>query len=201
MTGPGIRFHAATPARWKDVEELFGARGACAGCWCMWWRLARPDWTRGKGEGNRRALRRLVGEGDAPGILAYEGKRPVGWCAIAPREAYPVLERSRTLKRLDDAPVWSVTCFFVAKDWRRRGLSVRLLDAACAFAKKKGATIVEGYPVEPTGEYPAAWAWTGLRAAFEAAGFAEVARPSRTRPIMRRHLRAAVPRGASSRRV
>lgn len=184
----GLRFHPAAPSRWKDVEALFGARGACAGCWCMWWRLPRSDWNRGKGPGNKRALRRIVASGAAPGVLAYEAARPVGWCAIAPREVYSSLERSRTLKRLDDEPVWSVTCFFVAKDWRHRGLSVRLLEEACAFAKRKGARIVEGYPVEPKREYPAAWAWTGLRSAFEAAGFAEAARPSRTRPIMRRAL-------------
>jgi GNAT superfamily N-acetyltransferase len=185
---PAITFHPATASRWKDLEELFGARGACAGCWCMWWRLARSEWNRGKGEGNRRALRRLVEKGDAPGVLAYEGKRAVGWCAIAPREAYSALARSRSLRPLDDEPVWSVTCFFVAKDWRHGGLSVRLLDAACAFARKKGATIVEGYPVEPKGEYPAAWAFTGLRSAFAAAGFTEAARPSKTRAIMRRRV-------------
>lgn len=192
MAGPSpegaIRFHPLTPSRWKDVEELFGPRGACAGCWCMWWRLARSQWTKGKGEGNRRALRRIVECGDAPGLLAYAGRVPVGWCAIAPREEYPALERSRSLRRLDDLPVWSVTCFFVAKEWRRRGVTVRLLRAACDHARKRGARIVEGYPVDPRGEYPAAWAWTGLRAAFEAAGFEEAARPSKARLIMRRGL-------------
>jgi GNAT superfamily N-acetyltransferase len=154
----------------------------------MWWRLARSQWTKGKGEGNRRALRRIVERGEAPGLLAYVGRVPVGWCAIAPREEYPALERSRTLRRLDDQPVWSVTCFFVAKEWRHRGITVKLLRAACDHARKRGARIVEGYPVDPRGEYPAAWAWTGLRTAFESAGFEEVARPSKTRPIMRRSL-------------
>ncbi len=183
-----LRFHPATPSRWKDVETLFGERGACAGCWCMWWRLKRSEFAKGKGEGNRRAFRRIVDRGDAPGILAYDGARPVGWCAVAPREEYPALERARSLKRLDDRPVWSVTCFFVDREWRRRGLSVRLLRAACDHARRRGARIVEGYPVDPRKEYPAAWAWTGLRAAFERAGFEEAARPSRTRVIMRRAL-------------
>ncbi len=154
----------------------------------MWWRLARSQFTKGKGDGNRRAFRRIVERGDGPGILAYAGRGAVGWCAVAPREEYPALERSRTLKRLDEEPVWSVTCFFVAREWRHRGITVRLLRAACDHARKRGARIVEGYPVDPRGEYPAAWAWTGLRAAFEAAGFEEVARPSKTRPIMRRSL-------------
>jgi GNAT superfamily N-acetyltransferase len=183
-----LRFQPATPSRWKDVEALFGERGACAGCWCMWWRLTRSEFAKGKGEGNRRAFRRIVERGDVPGILAYDGTRPVGWCAVAPREEYATLERARSLKRLDDQPVWSVTCFFVEKEWRRRGLSVRLLRAACDHARKRGARIVEGYPVDPRKEYPAAWAWTGLRAAFEKAGFEEAARPSRTRAIMRRAL-------------
>jgi GNAT superfamily N-acetyltransferase len=100
-----------------------------------------------------------------------------------------VLERSRTLKRIDDQPVWSVTCFFIIRPYRRRGVSVELLNAAVEFAKKRGAKIVEGYPVIATsGSLPDAFAWTGIPGTFLKAGFKEVARPSRSRPIMRRIL-------------
>jgi GNAT superfamily N-acetyltransferase len=153
----------------------------------MWFRLPRSEWTRGKGASNRRAFRRVVERGPAPGILAYEGARPIGWCAIAPREAYTALARSRSLRPVDDRPVWSVTCFYVARGWRRRGLNARLLEAACAYAKRRGASIVEGYPVAPRSDYPAAWAYVGIQSAFAAAGFEVVARPSRSRAIMRRH--------------
>lgn len=194
-TGPAprraIRVHPVTPERWPDVETLFGPRGACAGCWCMWWRVRRSEWSEGKGDGNRRALRSLVRRGEPTGLLAYAGADPVGWAALAPREAYPGLERSRTLQRVDDRPVWSVTCFFVARSHRRQGVTVKLLEAAVRHARARGAECIEGYPVEPKKDsVPDVWVFTGLAAAFRKAGFREVARRSETRPIMRRMLRA-----------
>lgn len=184
-----LEFHPLTPERWADLEELLGPRGACAGCWCMWWRLKRSEWTRQKGTGNQRAFRKIVEAGDPPGILAYAGGKPVGWCAIGPRETYPVLERSRILKRVDDQPVWSVTCFFVARPWRRKGVTEKLLAAAVKYARRRGAKIVEGYPVEPRqARIPDAFAWTGFAAAFRKAGFVEVARRSAGRPVVRRGL-------------
>ncbi len=191
-TGGRWTFRPATPSRWPDVERLFGERGACGGCWCMVWRLGRKDWEAGKGAGNRRALRRLVLEGGKPGVLAYHGRAPVGWCAVAPREDYSFLERSRVLAAVDEVPVWSVSCLFVHKDHRRQGLSSRLLEAAADLARRQGARMVEGYPVVPSmNPSPAAFLWTGTPEAFLAAGFQEVARRSAGRPIMRRALAPA----------
>jgi GNAT superfamily N-acetyltransferase len=160
----------------------------------MWWRLKRSDWSRGKGDGNRRALRKVVQRGDPPGLLAYSDREPVGWIAIAPREAYPGLDRSRILKPLDETPVWSVTCFFVARPFRRQGVTVELLKAAAKYARGRGATVLEGYPSEPgSGTVADAWVFTGLAGAFRRAGFREAARPSAKRPIMRLALRAGRP--------
>jgi GNAT superfamily N-acetyltransferase len=186
---PSLRIEPVTPERWGDVAALFGARGACGGCWCMYWRRLSAEYERGKGRGNRDALRRLVLGGRVPGLLAYSGPLPVGWCAVGPREAYPRLERTRVLRRIDDEPVWSVVCLFVAKQYRRKGVSVRLLEGAARFAASRGAGILEGYPVEPPrGPLADPFAWTGTAAAFRAAGFREAARGSPTRPIMRRVL-------------
>jgi GNAT superfamily N-acetyltransferase len=179
-------FHPLAPGRWPDLEALFGPRGAVGGCWCMTMRIPRSQYARDKGEGNRRAFRAIVESGPPPGVLAYAGGDPVGWCAVGPRRDFSVLGRSRVLAPVDDAPVWSVTCFFIRKDHRRRGLSILLLREAVAFAAHHGAAIVEGYPVEPRKpEVPPVFAHTGLAAAFRAAGFVEVARRSETRPIMR----------------
>ncbi|MCA1813944.1 MAG: hypothetical protein LC624_08330 [Halobacteriales archaeon] len=125
-------------------------------------------------------------ERGAPGVLAYEGKQAVGWCAIAPRAEYPRLATARTLRPIDDAPVWSVTCFFITKE--ARGLSVALLEAAVRHAKRHGARIVEGYPCAPKEGMAAAFIYPGLVPMFERAGFAEVARPTAARRIMRRAL-------------
>ena len=181
-----LTFRPVTPERWDDLEVLFGERGACGGCWCMFWRLPRKQFDAGKGAGNKRALKRLVGTGREPGLIAYLKREPVGWCALAPRQDYVALERSRILKPVDDQPVWSVSCLFIKKGYRRRGVSTLLLRAALEFAAKHGARIVEGYPVEPSMEkMPDPFLWHGIPSAFLRAGFREVERRSRTRPIMR----------------
>jgi len=186
VTARELEFHPLTPDRWADLEALFGPRGACGGCWCMSWLLPRREFDLGKGAGNRAAFKSIVAAGGEPGILAYAGGAPVGWCAVAPRERYARLERARTLARVDDAPVWSIVCFFIAKGFRRSGLSVALIKAAAAHARERGATVLEAYPVEPYSDrMPAAFAWTGTASAFRKAGFVEAARRSRTRPIMR----------------
>jgi GNAT superfamily N-acetyltransferase len=187
---PKLAFHPLTPERWPDLKQLFGRTGACGGCWCMWWRLSHSEFERRKGEKNRRAFKRIVDSGIEPGLLAYLDNEPVAWCAIQPREAFPRMENSRILKPVDDLPVWCVPCLFVAKEQRRTGVSIRMLEAAVRHARKNGAKIVEGYPVEPKkGRAADAFVWTGTASAFRKAGFEEVARRSETRPIMRYHLK------------
>jgi len=151
----------------------------------MWWRMNRAEWNRRRGEGNRKAFRKLVRSGAEPGVLAYADGEPVGWCAIAPREEYPLLGRGRILTPVDDQPVWSVTCFFIARGFRHQGLSTALLKAAVEFARARGARIVEGYPHDAKKPTADAFVYTGLASAFQKAGFREVARRSKTRPIMR----------------
>ena len=180
-----------TPGRWPDFEKLFGPRGACAGCWCMEPRQTRTEWERCKGEKNRKLMKRRVETGKRPpGLLAYLGRKPVGWVSIEPREVFGKLARSRVLAPVDDKPVWSIVCFFVDKAHRGQGVSVALIEGAVAYARKKGARIVEGYPVEPKKKpMPPVFAFTGLAAAYRRARFREVLRRSATRPIMRRKLR------------
>jgi GNAT superfamily N-acetyltransferase len=193
-------FHPATADRWSDIEKLFGPRGACAGCWCMWARLPAGEYNAGLGARNRRALKRMVAAGEPPGILAYVNGEPAGWCAIGPRSGFRRLEKSRVLSPVDDRPVWSVVCFFVARAHRGRGLSVRLLREAAKHAAARGATLVEGYPKESEKRSADAFVWTGVASTFQRAGFREVARRSPTRPIMRRAVRGVGAAAGSARR-
>jgi len=175
-----------TPDRWDDFEALFGKNGACAGCWCTWWRMGQSEWLATKGDGTKRKMRALVKKGPPPGLLAYTGDEAVGWCALAPREDYPRLSRSKILAPVDDAPVWSVTCFFVKRDWRRRGVTVALLKEAARWVATRGGSLLEGYPTDTDKDQPAAFVFHGLLGAFRRAGFREVARRSRSRPIVRK---------------
>ena len=155
----------------------------------MTWRVPSSRWEEMKGARNRQAMRRRVLKDPPPGILALVGERAVGWCAIAPRSEYVRLETSRVLRPIDDRPVWSVSCLFIEKSYRRRGLSTQLLTAAVRFAGDHGATTVEGYPIVPkTARTPDVFAWTGTVTAFQKAGFVEAHRWSPQRPIMRREL-------------
>ena len=179
------------PATWTDFETLMGAKGGCGGCWCMLWRRTAKEVEAGKGEGNRRAMKAVFDQGDVPGLVAKTGADVMGWIQIARREAFPRLASSRVLKPVDEENVWSISCFYVDKRFRRTGLSLRLLNAAVDWAHTRGATLVEGYPIDtPKEKYPAVYAWTGFLTTYKKAGFTEVARRSTTRPIMRKRMGA-----------
>ncbi|MCX6169711.1 MAG: GNAT family N-acetyltransferase [Ignavibacteriales bacterium] len=182
-------FKPLTEKTWNDFENLFGERGACGGCWCMSWRLKSSDFEKQKGIGNKKTMRGLVKKKEQIGIIAYIGKRPIGWCAVAPREKFIRLDNSRVLERVDNESVWSITCFFIIKEFRRKGLSTELLNGVINYCKKKKVKILEGYPTVPYNKnIPAAFAWTGIPISFERAGFKEVERRSKSRPIMRYYL-------------
>ncbi|MGH2725252.1 MAG: GNAT family N-acetyltransferase [Actinomycetota bacterium] len=184
-----VDVHPVTPDRWADLERLAGPRGAYAGCWCMWFRLSGREFEQRAGKGNRRALKGLVDEGRTPGLLAYLDGEPVGWVSVAPREEFGRIERSPKLARVDDAPVWSVVCFYMARGRRGQGIGAALLEAAVDHAAGRGATIVEGYPLDPeVRKITNSEAYHGLVPMFEKAGFTEVARRG-GRPIMRRRVR------------
>jgi len=155
----------------------------------MYFLQTQSEFESRKGDKNRRAMKRRVDSGEIPGILCYDGNRAIGWCAVAPRDRFTRLARSRVVAPVDDKSVWSVPCFFIHRDYRGQGISVALLNAAAEHVRKKHGTIVEGYPVDPRGKrYADTFAYYGLVATFKKAGFREVARRSESRPIMRRVL-------------
>lgn len=181
-----LTFKPLTPDRWSDLESLFGPNGAYAGCWCMWWRETRADFDRYRGEGNRQLMKDIVASGQTPGILAYLDNEPIGWCSVAPREDYGSINRSRVLKPIDDKKVWSIVCFYIAKQHRGQGLNLRLIKAAVDYVEEMGGKIVEAYPTIPRGRKLApVSSFMGIPDVFERAGFILVAQPSEARAIMR----------------
>jgi GNAT superfamily N-acetyltransferase len=181
-----LEFHPLTIERWDDFVELFGEHGAYGGCWCMWWRLTRREFNRQQGAGNRRAMRAIVESEEVPGILAYRQGNPVGWCSVAPRHQFGALERSRVLKRLDDLPVWSIVCFYVAKEHRGEHVAMQLIQASLKYVRDQGGEIVEAYPTVPKTERVAPISsFMGFPSMFKRAGFHECARPSQRKIIMR----------------
>lgn len=108
-------------------------------------------------------------------MLAYLDGVPVGWCAFGPRTEMERLQRSRTIPKVDELPVWSVVCFVVRTGFRRRGVARALLDGAISYARTCGAVALEGYPVDTAGaRISGSFAYVGTTSMFEAAGFTRV---------------------------
>jgi GNAT superfamily N-acetyltransferase len=185
-----LSFHPLTPERWGDLEQLFGTHGAYGGCWCMWWRVKRTEFTKRQGEGNKKTFKALVDAGNGPGIIAYDRSHAVGWCSVAPREQFPVLDRSPVLKRVDNKPVWSIVCFFIKKEYRKQGLCRELIKAAIAHAVSNGASIIEAYPLDKKESKNTAFeGYTGFAGTFKKIGFVEMIRRSPKRPVVRYYVR------------
>jgi GNAT superfamily N-acetyltransferase len=170
---------------WPDLEELFGSNGACGGCWCMNWKLRGKAYDEAKGYETRQMHKSIVDAGVITGLLAYWHGEVAGWVAVEPRSAYEKLAHSRVLKPVDDKEVWSITCFYVARKFRRNGIAVELIKAAVQHVSRMGGKIVEGYPVDAPKNSPAPFIFTSTTSAFQQANFKEVARHAPTRPIFR----------------
>jgi len=175
---------------WPSLEKLFGANKTVGGCWCCWFMRPRKEVDANWGEGNKAYLRAKVEARVPLGLLAVEDGEPLGWVGVAPRSTYPRLATSK-ITQSDAVPdTWSVTCFFVHRDARRRGLANTLLTAAVDYAGARGAVAVEGHPVDTEGQKRGSDdLYHGTLAMFLSAGFELVDRRGIRRALVRRDLR------------
>jgi GNAT superfamily N-acetyltransferase len=184
-----LRIRQLTPDLWPVLEDLFGERGACNGCWCMYWRIGAA-YRKQTPEKNKQAFREIVKHGPPPGLIAFDGDLPVGWCQLTPRDALPHLDRVWRLRRIDRVPVWSISCLYVRKGYRRRGITFALITAAIKAAKAAGAPALEAYPLDA--KLTPSASGTGYLSTYMRADFQTVARHTPPRPIVRHNLRSAV---------
>ena len=182
-----LNVEPVTKRNWNKFVELFGEKGACGNCWCMYYRLSKADFLEGKTEdGNKNAMKELVWESKPVGLIGLVEGQAIAWCAFAPREDFIKLNKSRVHKRIDDKDVWSIPCLFINKNYRRSGVSIQLLKGAIKYAKGNGIKIIEAYPTIPTQDKISdSFAWVGLYKSFERAGFTIVDRTSKNRPMVR----------------
>jgi GNAT superfamily N-acetyltransferase len=183
-----------TPDLWPALESLFGRNGACGGCWCQAWRIEKGDrWNEIKGPAARERLCNGVLDGSVHGILAFLQDKPVGWCTFGPRNSFPRLNRARTLKCDDSSEVWSIPCFFVAREYRCKGIASAMLQHALRAIKQAGVRVAEGYPSKPdaAGRYIDTFAWTGTQALFREARFIVVGNAEGSKQRVRKKFRCA----------
>ena len=181
-----------TNQTWADLEELFSLPGGSIvrGCWCVYYRkVGSVGVSQAYGPSHKQELQALVRSGGVPGLIGYADGSPVGWISLGPREDYRKLERSRIMKAVDDTPVWSIVCTYVAKVHRGKGYQHRLLAGAIDYARQQGVRMLEAYPVDKPDRSHDDFMFFGSRSLYERAGFREIVRRSPTRLVMRRGLR------------
>jgi len=184
-----LSFQVLSSSNFKDFEYLFKEKGACKGCWCMQCRLQADEFELGKGDGNRLAMKALVDSGQTTGIIVYNENEPIGWCSLGNREDFHRLSQSHVLQRSGEEQVWIVSCLFIRKNWRRRGVKRALLRYLIDHCAAKGAKVLESHQCNSAfSKYPDAFAWTGIEKAYEAVGFVKVGSVTEKKPIMRYNL-------------
>ncbi len=189
-----MRVVPVTDAPWDDVRTVFGTRGDPSTCWCQYFKVDAPTWKAQDVAAFERALcdqteQARASHGAGPGVLAYDGEVPVGWCAIEQHTAYRRILNSQLVNDSPEAlgadDVWYVSCFVVRVGHRRKGVSAALLDGAVAHARANGARVIEAFPVEAMPGISSADLYHGPLSVFEAAGFETVSRPSERRAVVR----------------
>ncbi len=182
-----LRYKPLNKETWSDLQTLFGEKGACGGCWCMYWRLSHKEYESRKGQINREAFNNLINQDRPLGMLAFEDDLPIGWCSLSPKRTLIRLKSSRLFKNLNEVrSTWSITCLFIHKDYRNKGLSTKIISAAAEYALENGASIIEAYPILPKkSNMPSAFAWVGFVNSFKRAGFKKIIQVSESRLVMR----------------
>jgi GNAT superfamily N-acetyltransferase len=164
----------ATPDRWDDVVTILGGNGDL-GCWCQAPRGLAVGYGKAEPGARRAALREQLEDQPPAGMLAYVDGEVAGWCGFGPRPRLPRLERSKTIPKVDDQPVWSVLCFNVRVGYRRRGVAAALLEGVVDYARRSGAPGVEAYPIDPDGgRVDVSFGYVGVTPMFERLGFERI---------------------------
>ena len=182
--GPDLVIEPLSMSRWSAFADLLDQGGPAGRCWCV--APMGIDYGRRPVASNRADIRKAVEQGPPPGLLALRDQLAVGWCRVTPRDAVPGLDRAFRTRRVDDVPVWSISCLYIRKGHRREGIMTALINAAIDYARAAGAPALEAYPLD--GAVSPSATSTGYASTFARAGFSEVARRSPERPIMRLQL-------------
>ncbi len=168
---------------WPDFARLVEKHnGVWGGCWCMGFHEKGEGWNKSAAL-NREEKACRVREGRAHAALVYDGPNAVGWCQFGPTEELPRIKHKREYsKELTILPDWRITCFFVDRDYRHKGVAFIALEGALNEIARLGGGIVESYPEDVAGRSTSgSFLYNGTVAIFERLGF------QRTRRLGKNH--------------
>ncbi len=177
---PSFTTKALEGATWPDFARLVEKHnGVWGGCWCLGFHEKFTDSV----AGNRAAKECRVREGRAHAALVYDGENAVGWCQFGPADELPRIKHKRQYEEgLEKPPDWRITCFFVDKDYRGKGVASVALAGALAEIARLGGGVVESYPQEIAGRRTApGFIYNATLSIFERQGF------ERTRLLGKNH--------------
>jgi GNAT superfamily N-acetyltransferase len=200
-----LTIHPLTPDRWDDLVDLFQTDSMTRQCWCMATRLSGAELREFKADTRKKMFASLVKQ-EAPGLLAYEGGKPVGWIAVAPRDMTPEWNKGRKSSAVEndtdatDPACWAATCFFVRSGHRKAGVTAKLLEAGIAHARKNGASRLEACPMSHEDRRSAVGMCVGPLRVFERAGFGKVLERKAGRPLMRLRLKTPTSKTATKKK-
>jgi GNAT superfamily N-acetyltransferase len=178
-------FDAATWDAFVHLAEKHN--GVWNGCWCTWFHPACAE----KGvssQGNRAYKERLVREGKAHAALVFDGDLAVAWCEYGSPDELPNIYHLKEYNAgLDKTPDYRLTCFFVDRDYRRKGVAAVALRGAMDLIAKAGGGVVEAYPQNTLGKRTSgSFLYNGTRSLFEKAGFRYERSKGKNHCVMRR---------------
>lgn len=180
-----LTFSILSENTWNDLQELFGEKGACGGCWCMTPRLSSAEYNKNKGDKNKKLFLQLIKRCEPLGVLAYYDKKPIAWCSVSPKSTLKQMKNSRIMDLTPDEDTWSIVCLFIKKEFRMKQISSVIIKQAVDYAFRNGAKTVEAYPViSKNDKMPDVFAWTGIWKSYAKAGFKKVKQVSETKLIM-----------------
>jgi GNAT superfamily N-acetyltransferase len=174
-----LTFKPVTKATKDDFVAVFAGKGGPKYCWCMAWRATKAELRDTTGGAREKQILGRINDGVPVGLVGYATDEPVAWVSIAPKETF---QRLGGPAPDEDEKIWSLTCMYLRRHLRHEGHAHALIDAAVKHAKKKGATVLEAYPVAPDSP---SYRHMGFVPAFEAAGFKEVTTVGTRRHVMR----------------
>ena len=175
------------PETWDAFERLVERHnGVFGGCWCTWFHTFHAEKTF-TAEGNHTLKKRLVKEGGAHAALVFDGDEAVAWAQFGPPDELPnIHHRKEYLETLDREPDYRITCIFVDKRYRRKGVTEIALQGALELIAGAGGGTVEGYPHDTTDGKKVSVLYNSTRALYERAGFAYLRAKGKRNCVMRR---------------
>jgi GNAT superfamily N-acetyltransferase len=177
-TATAYEVRPLTPETWPAFDDLvIRHNGIFGGCYCIWFHPDGPD--RGQGrEGNRQLKKSYVEKGEAHAALVFDGDEAVAWAEYGTPTELPSLHH---LKQYDAEkvvdPDWRITCVFVDRRHRRRGVTELAIRGALDLIAEAGGGVVESYPhdlTEQTKKMSSSFLYNGTRRLYERLGFTYV---------------------------